>query len=98
MFKNSFKNLNVIITTHEATTGPAQELRDFLIPRVKNLFFIAHPLLFLPKMKEKTSHYAKYNDGKLMKKHKTFHWKGPECFCYLKDCFYTFLWVIMGHE
>jgi len=90
------KNLNAVIVTHEATTGPAHQLRDFLIPRTRSLLFIAHPLLFLPKMREKSSYYERYQEGKLIKKHKASHWQGPEYFCYLKDCFYTFLWVIIS--
>ena len=96
MLKDNLKNLNVIIAIYEATTGPGHELRDFLISRVKNLFFIAHPLLFLPKMKEKTSYYENYSNGELVKKHEAFHWKSSEYLCYLKDCFYTFFWVVFS--
>jgi len=93
-----FKNLNTIIVTHEATTGPAQELRDFLIPKVKNIFFIAHPLLFFTKMKEKSSYYKKYKNGKLIKRYQAFHWQWPEYLSYLKDCFYTLFWVFTSQD
>jgi len=43
---NSYEN--VVIVTHEATTGPALDLRDYLIRKTKNLLFISHPLLFAP--------------------------------------------------
>jgi glycosyltransferase involved in cell wall biosynthesis len=93
-----FKNLNTIIVTHEATTGPAQELRDFLIPKVKNLLFIAHPLLFFSKMKERSSYCEKYENGKLTKRHQAFHWQCSEYLSYLKDCFYTFFWVFVSRD
>lgn len=96
--KMAFENLDTIIVTHEAATGPAQELRDFLKPKVKNLFFIAHPLLFLPKMKERSSYYEKYKNGKLIKRRQSFHWQLPEVLSYVKDCFYTVFWILASRD
>jgi len=98
MKKTNFKNKKIVIVTHEAATGPAQELRDFLVPKVKNLFFIAHPLLFFSEMEKKSSHYEKYQEGKLIKKHQAVHWPFPEYLSYFKDCLYTFFWVLTSKD
>lgn len=88
---NSYEN--IIVVTHEATTGPALDLRDYLIPKTKNLLFISHPLLFVPTSYAKSSYFEIYKNGKLKKKHIAFHFKGPELLHYLKDSILTFYWV-----
>lgn len=88
---NSYNN--IIIVTHEATTGPALDLRDYLITKTKNLLFISHPLLFVPTSYKKSSYFELYKNGKLKKKHIASHFKGPELLHYLKDSILTFYWV-----
>ncbi len=96
MKKTNFENKKVVVVTHEATTGPAQELRDFLASKVKNLLFIAHPLLFFSEMGKKSSRYEKYQNGKLIKKHQTIRWPCSEYLSYFKDCLYTLFWVLIS--
>lgn len=92
---NSFDN--IIIVTHEATTGPALDLRDYLIPKTKSLLFISHPLLFVPTSYARSSYFELYKNGKLRKRHIAFHFKGPELLHYLKDSILTFYWAATSH-
>lgn len=85
---------NIVIVTHESTTGPALDLRDYLIPKSKKLLFISHPLLFVPTSYAKSSYFELYKNGRLVKKHTAFHFRGPELLLYIKDSFLTFAWVI----
>jgi len=48
----NLQNKKIIIATHVYTTGPAQDLRDFLrSEKVGKLLYIGHPLFFQPKLK-----------------------------------------------
>jgi len=92
--KVGLKYKNVVIVTHEATTGPALDLRDYLIAKTTNLLFISHPLLFVPTSYAKSSYFELYKNGKLKKKYIAFHFKGPELLHYLKDSILTFYWMM----
>lgn len=95
---NPFSENNAVIVTHEATTGPAHELRDYLISKVKILTFIAHPLLFIPSTRKKRSYCEEYvQENKISRKDAPFL-KGPEPFLYLKDCFYSFFWIFFSSK
>src|SRR5258708_2451415 len=84
---------SVVIVTHESTTGPAHDLREYLIPKTQELLFIAHPLLFAPTSYANSSYYQLYKNGKLIKTHTAVHYTGLELFLYLKDSILTFLWT-----
>jgi glycosyltransferase involved in cell wall biosynthesis len=87
---------NIVIVTHEATSGPALDLRDYLISKTKNLLFISHPLLYVPSSYAKSSYYELYKNGKLKKKNVAFHFKGPELMHYLKDSILTIYWIVVS--
>lgn len=89
-----FSPQTITVVTHEATTGPAHDLRDFLKERVDGLLFVAHPLLFIPSNFKKSSYWQFYKGGEKTKEGKAFHWILPEYILYLKDVFYSFFWVI----
>ncbi|MBI4039371.1 glycosyltransferase [Candidatus Daviesbacteria bacterium] len=90
----NFKKMRVVIATHEATTGPAHDVRDFLKDKVAELLFIAHPLLFIPANYKRSSYYEKYLPGKPVKRSQARHWQGPEVMLYVKDLIYTIFWTI----
>ena len=57
-----------VIVIHEATTGFAYDLRDYLLKLgIQELLFIAHPLLYLKENFKKSSRYELYRNGKLIK-------------------------------
>lgn len=85
---------NAVILTHEATTGPAHDLRDFLIKQTENLLFIAHPLLFIPSSFKKSSYWQFYISGEKIKEGKGFHFIFPELILYMKDVLYSLFWII----
>ena len=50
MKKVSLAKSNAVIVIHEETTGLAYDLRDYLLKQgIRELLFIAHPLLYLKK-------------------------------------------------
>lgn len=90
----SFAPQMIAIVTHEATTGPAHDLRDFLKERAVGLLFVAHPLLFISSNFKKSSYWQLYKSGEKTKEGKAFHWIFPEYILYFKDIFYSLFWVI----
>lgn len=84
------RSKRVVIVAHVFVTGPAQELEEYLKIRVNFLVFIGHPLFYNT---DANSFCRIYKKGALIKD-KILKWKLPEPFNYLKDIFYTFLWVI----
>jgi len=72
----NLQNKKIIIATHVYTTGPAQDLRDFLLTaKIRKLLFIGHPLFYQPRLKgsgyelyfgntgEKKENYSKIRDN-----------------------------------
>lgn len=99
MKKHYWKDKKFIIVAHEASTGPPQELCNFLVQRkTKKVFFIAHPLLYFKEGFKNSSKFNYYKDGSLAKSNKAFHWKLPEPLLYLKDIVYTIIWSISLRE
>lgn len=95
MSKTFWQNRRTIIVIHEATTGLAYDLRDYLLKQsVQELLFISHPLIYLKENLKKSSKYELYRRGKLIKSKRAFHWILPEPFLYLKDFFYTIFWCL----
>jgi glycosyltransferase involved in cell wall biosynthesis len=84
--------MNVVIATHVYTTGPAQDLKDYLIgEKIDSLMFIGHPLFFDKKLKG--SGYEKYRKGRLTEENYALIKKTPAIFSYFKDIWQTIKWV-----
>lgn len=95
MNKSFWGKSKAVIVIHEATTGIAYDLRDYLLKSgIQELLFIAHPLLYLKENFKKSSRYELYRNGKLVKRKAAFHWILPEPLLYIKDFFYTVLWCM----
>lgn len=87
------KQKNAVIVIHEATSGLAYDLRDYLLRQgITELLFIAHPLLYLKENFKNSSRCEIYKNGKLVKNNNTPHWILPESLLYVKDVFYTVIW------
>jgi len=85
----------ITLVAHEATTGPVHDLRDFLLAKhIKQLLFIAHPLLYIPQNYKNSSRYELFRNGKKIKEQYALHWKLPELVLYMKDCLYTLVWEL----
>lgn len=57
----------IIIATHVYTTGPAQDLKDYLVDqKIADLLFIGHPLFYDKKLDG--SGFERYKSGKLVTK------------------------------
>lgn len=98
-FWEKLKFYKFVIVAHESSTGPPQELRDFLFSKkVKFIQFIAHPLIYLKEHYKDSSRYTLYKNGKVVKTHSAFHWRIPEVFLYVKDVLYTVLWCLQAKE
>ncbi len=94
MLPQNLRNKKIIIVTYEATTGPAHDLRDFLVDKSKQLLFIAHPLLFIPANFNKSSYWEMYRNGKKIQQGRAFHFILPEIILYLKDFIYSLIWTL----
>lgn len=93
--RKTLKTCKAVIVFHEASTGPAHDLRDYLInQKIKELLFIAHPLLYLKENFKKSTHYEYYKNGKLILRKSVKHWRGPEPLLYIKDTIYTIILTI----
>ena len=94
-FTQKIKSCNILVINHEHRKGGVGHvLRDFLLEQyVKNLLFIAHPLLYAKEMYKESSYFEFYTKGKLIKKSKGFHWRLPEPILYFKDFIYSIFWV-----
>lgn len=78
------ENKKVIIATHVYATGPAHDLRDYLLKnQIGELFFIGHPLFFDEKLKG--SGYELYQNGQKVEEKYSRIRKFPEIVSYLKD-------------
>jgi len=90
---NRLKYNRIIITTHVYATGPAQDLKEYLLLRkVGNLLFIGHPLFY-----KETLHgsgFEKYRSGKLKAKRYFKIRKIPPLVGYFQDAFLNVLFVL----
>jgi glycosyltransferase involved in cell wall biosynthesis len=85
--------MNVVISTHVYTTGPAQDLRDYLNEKKEDrLFFIGHPLFFDKKLKG--SGFEKYQKGILKEEQYSRIKRLPVIYSYFKDIWLTLKWVM----
>jgi len=93
------KDLNILILSHffvkTISAGPPQDVRDFLLPRVKSIIYIEHPFPYNAERGEDTrSAVSVYENGVLKKQVYFPAWKGPDVIFYLKDVLVT-QWVIL---
>lgn len=85
------KNKKIVIVTHVYTTGPAQDLKEYLLNnKIKKLLFIGHPLFFNKKLRG--SGYEIYKDGKLVKENYKKIKKITEPIFYVKDIILNIVW------
>lgn len=84
------KNSNVLILNHffvrTVASGPAQDLRDFLLEKVNSVVHIEHPFPYNGKLGEDTrSALSIYEQGELKRQFYFPHWRGPDVSFYIKD-------------
>jgi len=88
------KNSNVLILSHffvrTISAGPPQDVRDFLLPKVKSIVYIEHPFPYNVKQGEDTrSALTIYEYGKLKKRLYFSFGKWPDILFYIKDIIIT---------
>lgn len=88
----SFNDKTIVVVSHIFTTGPSQELENYLKDKAGNLFFIGHPFNYA---QETNSFFRFYSGGKLCRQAKAPNWKLPGILWYLKDVMYTLVWMIL---
>lgn len=85
------ENKKIIIATHVYATGPAQDLREYLLNnKVGKLLFVGHPLFFDKKLNG--SGYEIYRNGKLIKEKYGKIKKIIEPISYIKDIILNIVW------
>jgi len=87
------ENKKIVIATHVYATGPAQDLREYLLKnKVGRLFFIGHPLIYEKRLK--SSGFEIYEGGVLEKeqygKIKNIYY----LLAYIKDFLLSIFWII----
>lgn len=90
------KNSTVLILSHfyEKTVAggsPHQELKDFLLPKVKKVYYIEHPF---PYATDHRSSMAIYEKGILKKQFFTPPITGPQAIFYILDPIFTFYFLM----
>lgn len=90
------KNQNVLILSHYSKRaisggGPPQEVRNFLLPLVKQIFYIEHPF---PYAENKRSSMTIYENGVIKKQIFTFSKFGPQILFYFMDFFITLYFLL----
>lgn len=87
------ENKKVIVATHIYATGPATDLRDYLIQhKAGELLYISHPLFFDTKLEG--SGWELFKQGKSTSKIRKPHYKIPLPISYVKDVIFTVGWVL----
>lgn len=91
------KNKKIVITTHVYTTGPAQDLKEYLLNnKIKKLLFIGHPLFFDKKLKG--SGYEIYKNGELERENYRKVRKISESISYIKDSILNIIWCFKNDK
>lgn len=101
----NISNMDVLILRHfyvrgDSSGGPPQDLRDFLLSRVKRIVYVEHPFPYNRRLGEDTrSSVTLYEEGIKKKEYYFLPWRGPDIFFYLKDIIVTqgFLLRTKGH-
>lgn len=94
------KKANVLILSHFYKRallggGPPQEVRDFLISKVKRVYYIEHPF---PSASDHRSSLTIYEDGILKTQIFTPQISGPEAFFYFIDFFITLYFFLKARR
>jgi glycosyltransferase involved in cell wall biosynthesis len=85
----------VVVATHVYTTGPAQDLRDYLIKeKVEDLLYIGHPLFYSPKLEG--SGYSRYKKGNSVSNSFGSIKKSPDFLAYTKAIFLNIWYVLVN--
>lgn len=89
--------MKVAVVTHVYTTGPAQDLRDYLVgKKIESVYFIGHPLFFDHRLHG--SGIEIYNKG-IKIKEKYFQIKRTPFFIsVIKDIWLTCMWIIKSGQ
>lgn len=88
-------NIDVLILRHfyargDSSGGPPQDLRDFLLSRVKRIVYVEHPFPYNRRLGEDTrSSVTLYEEGVKKKEYYFLPWRGPDISFYLKDIIVT---------
>lgn len=93
----NLKNSNIIIVSHVLTSVPAADLEEYFLKRkIKNLFFIGHPLFY--RADRPGSHYRIYKNGSLSKTKVFKPIRLPSFIQYAVDTITTIIWVLLSNK
>ncbi len=90
---SELKNKKVAIVSHVYAPSTAHELEEYLREKAAKIIFIGHPFTFV--CKDSRSWFRLTNaQGYLYKEHKGYEIKKPNFLVYMKDVFYTLIWIL----
>lgn len=90
------KEMNVLIVSHGyrlSSGGPAQDLRDYLKPKIHNLHYVDQPF---PHADYKETHFFIFKDGELLNLRKSVPVVGPEWARYIQQFFFLFSFLLFS--
>jgi glycosyltransferase involved in cell wall biosynthesis len=91
------KNKHIVIASHVYATGPAHDLRDYLMKeKIQDLLFITHPIFYDTKLTG--SGYIQYEKGIATKKQYHTLKKIPDVLAYILHVFYNVFWTIRTNK
>lgn len=83
---------SILIVTHYFATGPAIELKDYLLPKVNTLLFVSHPFSFSPG--DRKSLFKEYKKGKIVSQKSFYYIPNIEVLVFIKDFIATFYFIL----
>ena len=85
------KKYKILVIAHFFTTGPPQEMVDFLKDKVSSIVFMEHPFSYAL---SKHSSIKIYKNGEVVERVKGPRAFGPDIFYFLKDFLFTIFFVL----
>ena len=83
---------SIVIITHFFTTGPASELKEYVVPITENVIYIRHPFSFTPGENRSSCEY--YKNGKLISRSYFSGILKNNLLLYIKDFIATIYFLI----
>jgi glycosyltransferase involved in cell wall biosynthesis len=98
ILEDKLKTTSIIIATHFYTTGPSQDLRDYLVSKKTNcVLFIQHPLFYSSKLSH-GSGYSRYVKGIRTNNYYSVLKRIPTLIKFFKEFTLNIFWIFISKK